>query len=67
MSIPIDTLAHVTDFNLLKYLAYLYHGRLRTATLILYLACLKIFPDWNRDKLYEDCYCKTTLIYLTIL
>ncbi|NLW56738.1 MAG: hypothetical protein GX050_09055 [Firmicutes bacterium] len=67
MSISIDTIAQVTDFDLLKYLSYLHQGRLRTATLLLYLASLKAFPHWNRDRLYDDCYRKTIFIYLTFL
>ena len=66
MTIHMDTLSQATDFNIIKFLTYAYQGKLRTATLLLYLACLKAFPDWNREELYENCYAKTILIYKTV-
>ncbi len=66
MAIRMDTLFHVTDFNIIKFLSYTYQGKLRTATLLLYLACLKAFPEWDRDDLYNTCYAKTILIHKTV-
>jgi hypothetical protein len=63
--IRIDNLLRHTDFNLVRFLHYTIQGELRTATLLLYLACLKIFPNWDRDDLYENCYAKTIVIYET--
>lgn len=65
MIIRIDHLLRHTDFNLVRFLHYTFQGKLRTATLLLYLACLKLFPAWDRDDLYENCYAKTILIYKT--
>ena len=63
MTIQIENLLRYTDFNLVRFLNYTFQGKLRTATLLLYLACLKAFPNWNREELYENCYAKTILIY----
>ena len=63
MTIQITNLLRYTDFNLTRFLHYTFEGKIRTATLLLYLACLKAFPHWDREELYEDCYAKTILIY----
>jgi hypothetical protein len=63
MTIQITNLLRYTDFNLTRFLHYTFEGKIRTATLLLYLACLKAFPHWDREALYEDCYAKTILIY----
>lgn len=63
MTIPMASLVQRTDFNLTRFLHYTFDGKLRTATLLLYLACLKAFPHWDRQELYEKCYAKTVLIY----
>lgn len=63
MTIQIESLLRNTDFNIIRFLHYTFQGKLRTATLLLYLACLKAFPYWDRDDLYQDCYAKTVLIY----
>ncbi|NLY90254.1 MAG: hypothetical protein GX081_01425 [Firmicutes bacterium] len=65
--IRIENVLRYTDFNLLRFLHYTFQGKLRTATLLLYLACLKAFPGWDRDELYDKCYAKTVLIYKTFL
>lgn len=61
--IRIESLLRHTDFNLLRFLHYTFQGKLRTATLLLYLACRQAFPGWDPDELYKNCYAKTILIY----
>lgn len=65
--IQIEKVLRYTDFNLLRFLHYIFEGKLRTATLLLYLACLKAFPGRDRDELYANCYAKTVLIYKTFI
>lgn len=65
--IRIEQLLRHTDFNLLRFLHYTFQGKIRTATILLYLACLKAFPGWDRDDLYHHCYAKTVLIYQTFI
>ncbi|NLC52413.1 MAG: hypothetical protein GX770_00395 [Firmicutes bacterium] len=63
MTIRIASILRYTDFNLTRFLHYAFQGKLRTATLLLYLACRKVFPHWDQQELYEYCYAKTVLIY----
>ncbi|NLM37456.1 MAG: hypothetical protein GX202_04950 [Firmicutes bacterium] len=63
MSIRIASILRQTDFNLTRFLHYTFEGKLRTATLLLYLASRQAFPHWDQQELYKDCYAKTVFIY----
>ena len=49
--IRIEQLLRHTDFNLLSFLHYTFQGKIRTATILLYLACLKAFRLGRDDLL----------------
>lgn len=56
MRIEIRTL--LNEYEIYQLQKYLKNNKPRTATLILYLACRKAYPDINLDQLYKACWKK---------
>jgi hypothetical protein len=56
MRIEIRTL--LNEYEIYQLQKYLKNNKPRTATLILYLACRKEYPDINLDQLYKACWRK---------
>jgi hypothetical protein len=48
----------LNSYEVYQLQKYLKNGKPRTATLILYLACRKAYPDINLDQLYKACWKK---------
>lgn len=62
MEFPLKNYSYLPCGEFEEYQKHLGAGRIRTATLILYLRCLKSFPEVDPEILYEECWRRTVQI-----